>query len=59
MSFGDIARAARDLDRGRLSPKERAFVVDMVRRGFSFHPSPRQAAWLGDILSRLEARAAA
>ena len=40
-SFGDLARACRDLDCGRLAPRERDFVVDMVRRGFAFRPSPR------------------
>ena len=58
-SFGDRARAARDLDRGRLTLKERAFVSDMVAKGFVFRPSPRQAAWLGDILDGLQRRAAA
>ena len=58
-SFGDLARAARDLDRGRLSLTERAFIVDMVAKGFSFWPSARQAQWLDDILDRLQRRAAA
>ena len=58
-SFGDLARAARDLDRGQLTAKERSFVADMVQRGFAFHPSPKQAAWVDDILDRLRGRAAA
>lgn len=58
-SFGDIARAARDSDRGRLSPRERCFVSEMCGKGFAFRPSPRQAAWLGDIFDRLQGRAAA
>lgn len=58
-SFGDLARAARDLDQGRLSPRERGFVMEMCSKGFSFRPSSRQAAWLDDILDRLHGRAAA
>ena len=58
-SFGDMARACRNLDRGRLADREHAFVNDMVRRGFSFRPSPRQSAWLADIFDRLNRRAAA
>ena len=58
-SFGDMARACRDLDRGRLELRERQFVVDMVRRGFSYRPSPRQSAWLSDIFNKLNERAAA
>ena len=58
-SFGDLARAARDLDRDRLTPRERAFVADMCRRGFAFCPSPRQADWLASIFDQLQARAAA
>ena len=34
--FGDMARACRDLDRGRLSPREREFIATMVARGFRF-----------------------
>ena len=58
-SFGDLARACRDLDRGRLEPHERTFVADMVRRGFGFYPSPKQGEWLASIFERLNARAAA
>ena len=58
-SFGDLARAARDLDRGQLTLKERAFVIDMVAKGFAYRPTPRQAQWLDDILIRLRGRAAA
>ena len=58
-AFGDMARACRDLDRGHLTPRERSFVVEMCAKGFSYRPSPRQAAWLDDIFDRLNARAAA
>ena len=58
-SFGDMARGCRDFDRGRLTPRERSFVAEMCGKGFAFSPTPRQAAWLGDILDRLQGRAAA
>ena len=58
-SFGDTARACRDFDRGQLTPRERVFVGQMCAKGFSYSPSPRQAAWIDDIFGRLNAREAA
>ncbi len=58
-SFGDLARACRDLDKGSLTPRERAFVADMCAKGFAYRPFPQQHAWLSAIFDRLSARAAA
>ena len=58
-SFGDMARACRDLDCGHLELREKQFVSDMCRRGFGFRPSARQAGWLQNIFDRLNERAAA
>jgi hypothetical protein len=57
-AFGDMARACRDLDDGRLTDRERVFVAEMCRLGFSRQPSPRQAEWLSSIFDRLQRRAA-
>ena len=52
-SFGDLARACRDLDEGRLTTRERGFVMQMCSLGFGYMPSQRQTNWLAAILGRL------
>ena len=59
LDFGDLARACRDLDCGRLSQREREFVASMCRLGFTTRASQRQADWLAAIFARLQGRAAA
>lgn len=54
----DLARTCRDLERGILSARERAFVGEMVRRGRR-SPSPKQARWLGDIYAKIQDELAA
>ncbi len=56
--FFDMSRACRDFDQGRLSPRERAFVNEMVKLG-ARPPTPPQARWLGAIFARLRDRSAA
>ena len=56
--FGDMARACRDLDTGRLSGRERDFVSTMCRMGFNGIPSHRQVVWLTNIFEYLSQRAA-
>ena len=56
--FFDLARACRDLDKGILTSRERAFVSEMVRRG-RMSPSPKQARWLGDIYGKIQDELAA
>ena len=59
ISFGDLARACRDLDEGRLTLRERGFVLRMCALGFARRPSQRQAEWLAAIFARLHRRRAA
>jgi hypothetical protein len=53
-SWHEIACACRDDDNGNLGPRERKFVLDMVR--WTVHggePTPKQAKWLRSIYARM------
>ena len=55
-NWQEMATSCRDHDAGRLTPRERGFVDDMVRWTVYRKPSEKQAKWLHSIYVRLGRR---
>jgi hypothetical protein len=55
-SWHDMAIECRDHDNGRLTPREREFVEDMVRWTARREPSEKQGKWLHMLYVRVRKR---